>query len=448
MRGDTERKAPAVAILATAALAWLAAPGVPAAEGAASQPPPQERPADAAERRAGPAAFLSDTELTLRLRSHWVDVVPASGPEREAWAVGGWLAYRSGWLLDVFRIGATEYGAAPVHAPRSKGETLLLAPGREGYHVLGEAFAALRFRRYATVKAYRQAVDEPYISRQDNAMTPNTFQGVTAAGAMGSLEYAGGYLARIKTRNADRFVPLSEAAGARGSDEGVAMFRITVVPLPGLEILVAEQYGIDTFATLFIQVEHVGRLGRDVQLQFGAQLSDQRAVGAALVGTTRVARWDTQSGSARLALTRGGLTLTAASSVTATGNRVLHPWGFYPGYLRMDQQTFDNAGEKAWLVGIAYDARAFAPGLTAFARVARGVDSIDPVTRADLGDEAEYDLVIAFRPTRVAGLLFRGRALLYEREGAARLGNTLRFTINWEIPILRSAEGSSRRGDT
>jgi len=33
---------------------------------------------------------------------------------------------------------------------------LLLAPGQNGYYVLGEAFAALRYQEYAVLKGYRR----------------------------------------------------------------------------------------------------------------------------------------------------------------------------------------------------------------------------------------------------------------------------------------------------
>jgi hypothetical protein len=48
----------------------------------------------------------------------------------EAWALGGWLDYKSGWLADVFRLGATGYTSQPLHAPETRDGTLL--PRRRG----------------------------------------------------------------------------------------------------------------------------------------------------------------------------------------------------------------------------------------------------------------------------------------------------------------------------
>ena len=146
-------------------------------------------------------AFLRDTDFTLYLRSYYMVRENPDSTENEAWAFGGWAAYRSGWLFDLFQIGATVYGSAPLYAPDDKDGTTLLKPGQEGYGVLGEAFAALRYKDYAVAKGYRQEVSQGYINRQDNRMTPNTFEGLTLGGKLGPVEYLGGYLWDIKPRN-------------------------------------------------------------------------------------------------------------------------------------------------------------------------------------------------------------------------------------------------------
>lgn len=428
-----------VVVLGTVLLAWLGVPTTSRAQDAADKPLPllEQWFPQLREGRQNLPPFLRDTALTLRLRTHYVEVQTVTATQREAWAFGGWLAYRSGWLLDAFQIGATFYGSAPLYAPADKDGTLLLAPGQEGYYVLGEAFAALRYQEYALLKGYRQLVEQPYINVQDNRMTPNTFEGVTLGGKGGPLEYFAGYLRQIKTRNADQFVPMSEAAGARGSNHGVALVGLTLKPLAGLSVEVSEQYGVNTFNTLFGQVESLWPLGDDLRLQLGAQFTDQRAVGDALVAATRFKKWVTQNGSARVALTYRDLTLTGGASVTASGNRIQNPWGRYPGYLALRQQFFNNADEKAWLVGLAYDfSKAITPGLSASVDLAWGVDSINPVTQARLPDEAEYDLTVDYRPPGVKGLRFRLIGLLYDQEGAGRLGYLVRFIVNWEIPLL------------
>lgn len=428
-------------ILAAAiAIAWTAAPAPATADTAAGQPAATETAPspDGDERRSRAPSFLRDTAITLRVRTYYLDVQTVTPVEREAWAAGGWLAYRSGWALDTLQVGATVYGSAPVYAPRDQGETLLLAPGRKGYLVVGEAFAALRLGDRAELRGYRQLVQQPYVDGQDNAMTPNTFEGVTLGGRLGAMDWFAGYLARIKLRNADRFVPMAEAAGARGREGGVGLASV-LLPAGGVTLELAAQYGVDTFSTLFARAEHAHAAGHGVRLQLGAQLTDQRAVGEALAARTRVRHWSTQSGTARVALTYRALTLKLGGSATGTGNRIQSPWGFYPGYLRLTQELFNRAGERAWLAGVACDlSTILLPGLSAWSDVARGVGAVDPLTRAHLPDQTEYDLVVTYRPPAVAGLRLRVRGAVVQQEGAPRTSYQVRVIANWELPLLRA----------
>ena len=129
---------------------------------AAAEDAPPPPPAPPIERLFAPAReamkdlppFLRDTDLKLHWRSYYFNREnPEDGTENEAWAFGGWISYRSGWLFDVFGLGATFYGSAPLYAPDDKDGTLLLKPGQEGYDVLGEAYAALRYRDDLLVRA-------------------------------------------------------------------------------------------------------------------------------------------------------------------------------------------------------------------------------------------------------------------------------------------------------
>ena len=86
--------------------------------------------------------FLRDTELLFQFRTYYLLRDNADGSENEAWAAGGWLRYRSGWLLDCSRSARPLYTSRPLYAPSDKDGTLLLAPGQEPYAVLGEAYAA------------------------------------------------------------------------------------------------------------------------------------------------------------------------------------------------------------------------------------------------------------------------------------------------------------------
>ena len=227
--------------------------------------------------------FVRDTELTVHLRTFSFDGTQHTGTENEAWAGGGWLRYESGWLADTFAMGATLYGSGPLYAPEDKDGTFLLAPGQKGYYVPGEAWGALRYRDYALLKGYRQSVDQGYINPSDIRMTPYTFEGATVGGQANGVQYLAGYLWRIKPRDSDTFVSMAEKAGATGSNDGVALVGVEFKPSSGVVLHVDEQYGVDTFNTLYAKA--IGRypLTDDWAIGLGAEFTDQRAAGAALV---------------------------------------------------------------------------------------------------------------------------------------------------------------------
>ena len=386
--------------------------------------------------------FFRDADVFLNLRTYYFNRDKPDDTNNEALAIGGWIGFRSGWLLDTFAVGATLYGSAPLHAPEDRDGTLLLKPGQEGYYVPGEAWAALRYKDYARLTGYRQRVEQTYINSQDNRMTPNTFEGVTLAGKIGIAEYLLGYLWEIKPRNSDDFIAMSAAAGVKGEHDGVWLAGVRLLPLKNLKVEFSNQYGENMFNTVYGDVDYQHALSDDWKLRFGAQFTDQRATGEARAARARELYWDTQAGGARMQFGYRDLTLTTAFSITGSGNTIQSPWGSFPGYLSLIDQDFNRAREKAVLVGVAYDfSRTLTQGLSAYSNIAWGTDAIDPVTRASAPDQTEYDLTVDYRPpwlkpTFLRGLWFRARAALLDQENAKQLGYQVRFIINWERDIF------------
>ena len=283
--------------LVVGVMAWA---GSAAAEDAPPPPPgpPLERlfaPVKEAMKDLPP--FLRDTDLRIHFRTYYFNREKPDETENEAWAFGGWVSYKSGWLFDTFGIGATFYGSAPLYAPDDKDGTLLLKPGQEGYYVIGEAYAALRYQDYVLAKGYRQLVDQSYINPQDNRMTPNTFEGVTVGGKIDWVQYLAGYLWKIKPRNSDEFISMAEQAGAGSSDDGVILGGVRMTPMKDLRIDATEQYGVNTFNTFYVEGDYLLPLNQDWKLRFGAQFTDQRAVGDELVANAAKKNWSTQNGS-------------------------------------------------------------------------------------------------------------------------------------------------------
>ena len=76
--------------------------------------------------------FFRDTKWSAQARSFYFDRDKYDGSISEAWAVGGSISYLSGYVGDVFRIGATGYTSVPLYAPKDRDGTGLLLPGQEG----------------------------------------------------------------------------------------------------------------------------------------------------------------------------------------------------------------------------------------------------------------------------------------------------------------------------
>ena len=394
------------------------------------------------EERAQLTPFLRDADVTLHLRTYYFNRTKPDDSVNEALAFGGWIGIKSGWLLDTFAMGATLYGSAPLYAPDDRDGTTLLKPGQEGYYVPGEAWGALRYKDYALLTGYRQLVDQTYINPQDNRMTPNTFQGVTLGGKFDWVKYLVGYLWEIKPRNSDEFISMSEQAGAANSNDGVGLVGVQLTPAKGLKFDLSNQYGVNTFNTIYGAADYLVPLSETWKSRLGAQFTDQRAVADALVRNAEKRYWATQHGGVQVQLMYQALTITTAFSITGAGNTIQSPWGSFPGYLSMIDQDFNRANEKAWLIGAAYDfSKVLTEGLSAYMKFAWGTDAINPTTRRDAPNQAEYDFNVDYRPpwiepTPLRGIWFRARAAVLDQQNAKTTGYQFRLILNWERDLF------------
>jgi hypothetical protein len=385
--------------------------------------------------------FLGNTDLKLHVRSYYFNRTNPDDTVNEAYALGGWIAYQSGWLFDTFAMGATLYGSAPIYTPFDRDGTLLLQPGQNGYYVPGEAWGALRYKEYALLKGYRQQVAQGYINPQDNRMTPNTFQGITLAGKVSWLQYLTGFLWQIKPRNSNEFISMSSQAGAVNSNDGVGLFGVSLTPVEGLRIDVNNQYGVNTFNTIYAEGQYLLPLNENWKLRFGAQITDQRAVGDALLAPANGKYWVTQVGGTRLEVLYRQLTLTSAFSITGSGNNIQNPWGTYPGYLAMIELNFDRARETAALVGAAYDfSQLLTPGLSGNVNLGWSWNAINPTTRKNAPNQAEYDATVDYRPPFkvpvLQGMWVRFRSAVVDQQDAKTLGYQFRIIINWDRDLI------------
>jgi hypothetical protein len=227
--------------------------------------------------------FLRDTQLLLHFRTFYRNNEASPGTFQEAWAAGGLLAYRSGWLAEVFSVGAAGYFSLPVYAPDDRDGTLLLKPGQDPIAVLGEAWAKLRYGDHV-LTGYRQLINVGYVNPQDNRMIPNTFEAVMLDDQVGWFDYHTGYLFGIKPREEDSFLSIAERAGAADFDAGMVLVGLRAAPWKPLVVEANTAYGIDTYNSAFVQADYTIPLAERIALTVGAQYHDQRSVGDELVG--------------------------------------------------------------------------------------------------------------------------------------------------------------------
>jgi len=83
--------------------------------------------------------FLRDTSLNVHFRTFYFDRLNSNDTTNEAWAFGGWLAYKSGWLADTFAVGAVGYTSQPLYAPNDTPGTNQLHPPQDYLHMMGKA---------------------------------------------------------------------------------------------------------------------------------------------------------------------------------------------------------------------------------------------------------------------------------------------------------------------
>src|SRR5436305_10428307 len=125
---------------------------------------------------------FKDTKFEFNLRTFYFDRSDFSGAEKQAWAIGGWVGVKTGYFLDHIAFGATLYTSNPIYAPDDRDGTTLLAPGQNGYTVLGEFYAELRIIKDLGITVGAKGYDTPFINRNDTRMTPNTFEAIVLQG--------------------------------------------------------------------------------------------------------------------------------------------------------------------------------------------------------------------------------------------------------------------------
>lgn len=358
----------------------------------------------------------NETTFDVVLRSYYLSRDNFDDTRSEAWALGGWAGFKTGYFRERFAFGATAYTSQSASGDEDKDGTLLLAPGQHSYSVLGELYGELLVTEKIRVAGGRLGFDTPYINRIDNRMTPNTFEALMLRGLYGGgegeaeLRFGGGYVGAIKTRNSDRFDSMSQAAGAPdGVDRGVYVVGANY-RTGGFSIGAINYYSDDIINIFYSEAKYAMPVGNDMRLQFAAQFGDQRSTGAELLRGTGFSshHWGVKG---ELAI--GGALFTTAYT-TVSGDTGLHrPWGASPGYTLVQVDDFSRDGEDAWMLRAGYTFQTV-KGLGLHAVWVNGSDPDPPTEYA----HDEYNLDVQWTPPEggLKGLQVRLRYSLIEQD--------------------------------
>jgi hypothetical protein len=385
-------------------------------------------------------AVIRDSQLTLKPRVYYYDQEEPDGTIKEAVAGGGSLEYRSGLMFDRFRLGMEVFTSQPIYAPEDRDGTQLLKPGQEGYTVLGQAYIAAKLGEAHELTAGRSVYDTPYVNRQFNRMTPNTFEGVSLKGAfkLGTqakqVDYLVGYLSDIKQRNSDTFIPMSQAAGST-EDHGTALTELLFSAF-GASIGLAEYYTPDSSNIFYGEATFTPDLKGKWDAKLSVQGTDERALtGTTVLGSAVLGR----EFAARATLSRDNVVASLALSTANDSGGVVSPWGNSPSYTKGVIKNTARAGEYGALTSVSYGfAKAGLDGLSAGAILGYYWNARSPSDGTPLQDEHEIDLSVDYKVPKGAlhGLWFRIQRNFLHGKGDPEATQEWRVILNWEIPLL------------
>jgi hypothetical protein len=370
---------------------------------------------------------LTHPQFAFKVRSYGFGNDADNLAEQHTWAYGG----RFGVTFPEWHhmtIGGAAYASFPAGQADAPNRSLLVSPDGDSLLVAGESYFNARFGNL-NLRLYRQLLDVAYLNDQDTRMIPNVFEAYTLAYKTEQV-YAGvGYVSRMKPRFSEDYLPMSEVAGAIGTDTGVTVAGVRWHPNKAVTASALVLSNEDVFALGYLSGEYDITFTEHTDLRLSAQYTAQESVGEERIGS-----FDTDTIGVKLALGYRGAVFTLAGTTTDDGAQIRSPFGQRPSYASSMLFDFDRAGEDAWLAGVSYRLDDVGlPGWSFVLTRGEGSDSQVALTGARLADQSETDLTVDWRPQggTFAGCWLRLRYATGS-EGAIDLSQW-RVTFNYEL---------------
>lgn len=351
---------------------------------------------------------LDDTKINVQIRSYYMDRDKFDDSESTTWAIGGSIGLKTGYFRERFALGATAYTAQPLYAPEDKDGAGLLEPGQNGYSVLGEAYGEFLVSDEVRLSFGRRLFDTPYINRNDSRMSPVTFEAVALQGLHGGGDKAewrwgAGYFNKIKEKNSDTFVSMSDDAGAP-TDVNNGVFALGANYKAGnFSVGAIDYYSQDIINIFYAEGKYSFPVGEVAKMTLSLQYSDETSIGDELLKGTS---FDSNQWGAKAELAWGNATFSGAYTSAGGNANMQNPWSGYPGYTSVQVEDFNRDGEDAWMLRGAYKFKAV-KGLSVYALYVDGSDPDSPSEYAK--NEWDFNLQWDVSEGPLKGLMARLR---------------------------------------
>ncbi len=381
-----------------------------------------------------------DTQVDAQVRSYYLDRSRFDGSQSEAWALGGRVGFKTGYFRERLAFGATAFTAQRIYGPEDKDGTGLLAPGQQGYSVIGEIYGQFVFMDGLTLDFGRKGFNTAFINESDTRMTPNTFQAAVLLGQFGGengsakWRFGAGYFDKIKQKTSEEFISMATAAGAMdGVERGVYAAGANISrPLSSGEVSVGaiNYYSPDILNIFYTEAKVTFPVADYAFLQLAAQYTAQDSTGADLQFGVP---FSADQVGVKAELSAGDALFTASWNTNGNDGALQSPWGGIPSYNSVQVQDFNLAGVDSFLVRAAYEFRSL-PGLSAYALWVHGSKPDDPAESA----QDEYDFNIKWSPPTGSLMGFSVRlryALVTQDIGGPDLQD-FRLIVNYDPPSL------------
>ena len=375
--------------------------------------------------------ILRDATFSINFRVYRFDRETVSDRRDYANTLGGEISFETGQFLHSAKVGLSYYSSNLFGNSENAGLTGLVGPDGEDLNVLGQAYLQFGDSDGWQASLYRRGVNVPYLDTDDSRMIPRTHETYFVRYFGEQSDFGFGHFTRTKLKNSEKFIPMSEAAGAPDTDKGVSIAGAKVDILENTTLGLFNLYGWDTYNTLYTEGNWSSYILRSLGTKVGVQYTDQRSVGDQLVGAFH--SWHTGikwSGSVKSAI------LTLAYTQVSKDGPIRFPWGGFPSYNWGMLESFNRPGERAWRLGFSLTGAAWGhEAWSGFINVTHGYDARD--AHGEAPDVTETAFTIDYKPESGSfeGLWARFRAGVAEFDDGSDETN-VRLIVNYALPIL------------